>query len=292
MKMKLYVSAVLLTALMFLNGCGDPSVDPLSFSYEPKIVVNAFIYPGEEIKNIVISRNFPLSSKIDTNRFVLTPVENKVVVTINGTFLDYDPVRKSYGTNKVAVEYATLYKLEISAEIDGKMYSASSQTITPAQEFSLVNTNLGVFKYSDEMIPLVEFSTIPGVDFYLVSILPENPTIENFIFENSFMPNLDKKDVLKDFNNYVFQSVIAQNITTTSPVNYGIGIRRFHSWFYDTYKVVVYAGDQNFRNFALTAPNVKDLEGNFHEPLINIKGDGIGVFASAVKKVASFTITK
>lgn len=292
MKMKLYLSAVLLTAIILLNGCGDPSVDPLSFSYEPKIVVNAFIYPGEEIKDIVISRNFPLSSKIDTNRFVLTPVENKVVVTINGTLLDYDPVRKSYGTNKVAVEYSTLYKLEVSAEIDGKMYSASSETKTPALEFSLVSTNLGVFKYTDETIPLVEFSTIPGVDFYLISVLPENPTLENFIYDNSYMPNLEKKDVEKDFNNFVFQSVMAQNIITASPVNYGIGIRRFHSWFYDTYKVVVYAGDQNFRNFAITAGNVKDLEGNFHEPLINIKGDGIGVFASAVKKVASFTITK
>jgi hypothetical protein len=78
MKMKLYIAALMVTALLFLNGCGDPSVDPLSFSYEPKIVVNAFIYPGEEIKDIVISRNFPLSSKIDTNRFVLTPGETKL----------------------------------------------------------------------------------------------------------------------------------------------------------------------------------------------------------------------
>lgn len=292
MKMKLYLSTVLLTALSFLTGCGDPSVDPLSFSYEPKIVVNAFIYPGEEIKDIVISRNFPLSSKIDSNQFVLTPVENKVVITINGTLLEYDPVRKSYGTNKVAVEYATMYKLEVSAEIDGKMYSATSETTTPAHDFTLVNSNLGTFKYSDESLPLVEFSTIPGVDFYLVSVLPRNPTLENFIYDNSFMPNLDKKDVEKDFNNFVFQSVMAQNIITASPVNYGIGIRRFHSWFYDSYKVVVYAGDQNFRNFAITAANVKDMEGNFHEPLINIKGDGIGVFASAVKKEATFTITK
>jgi len=292
MKMKLYIAALMVTALLFLNGCGDPSVDPLSFSYEPKIVVNAFIYPGEEIKDIVISRNFPLSSKIDTNRFVLTPGENKVVVTINGTLLDYDPVRKSYGTNKVMVEYATLYKLEVSAEIDGKMYSASSETKTPNGDFALVNSNLGEFKYTSEVTPKVEFTTIPGVDFYLVSVLPHNPTTENFIYDNAFMPNLDKKDVLKELNNYSFQSIIAQNIITSSPVNYGIGIRKFNYWFYDTYKVVVYAGDQNFRNFAITAGNVKDMDGNFHEPLINIKGDGIGVFASAVKKVASFTITR
>ncbi|MBK6682509.1 MAG: hypothetical protein IPG53_22185 [Ignavibacteriales bacterium] len=73
MKMKLYIAAVMVVALLFLNGCGDPSVDPLSFSYEPKIVVNAFIYPGEEIKDIVISRNFPLSSRLMEHFWIMIP---------------------------------------------------------------------------------------------------------------------------------------------------------------------------------------------------------------------------
>jgi hypothetical protein len=172
------------------------------------------------------------------------------------------------------------------------MYSASSETKTPDGDFSLVNSDLGNFNYTGEVTPNVEFTTIPGVDFYLVSVLPQNPTTENFIYDNSYLPNLDKKDVLKELNNYSFQMIIAQNVISTTPFNYGIGIRKFNYWFYDKYKVVVYAGDKNFRNFAITAKNVKDMEGNFHEPLINIKGDGIGVFASAVKKEASFTIIK
>ncbi|MBK7867245.1 MAG: DUF4249 family protein [Ignavibacteriales bacterium] len=292
MKMKLILSLVLISGLMILNGCGDPSIDPLSFSYEPKIVVNAIIYPGEQINDIQITRNIPLNSAVDSNKFMLTPGVNRVVVTVNGIPLDYDPATKSYGTDKIVVGYASLYKLEVSAEIEGKLYSASAQTTTPTQDFTLVNSQLGTLRYSDPVTPKVEFTTIPGVDFYLVSVLPEHPTLDNFIFENSYNPNPDREDVAKELNIYVFHSIQAQNILTSSPVNYGIEIRKFNYWFYDTYRVVVYAGDQNFRNFVITSQNVKDAEGNFHEPLINIKGDGIGVFASAVKKVASFTITR
>ncbi len=62
--------------------------------------------------------------------------------------------------------------------------------------------------------------------------------------------------------------------------------------FYGTYTVVAYTCDQNFKDFLLTAPNVQEVDGNFHEPVETFQGDSIGVFGSATTDTLRFTLTK
>ncbi|MBI2419393.1 MAG: hypothetical protein HYV28_16140, partial [Ignavibacteriales bacterium] len=52
-----------------------------------------------------------------------------------------------------------------------------------------------------------------------------------------------------------------------------------------------FAGDLNFKNYLLSADS-QEPDGNFHEPVQIFTGDGIGVFASAVKDTLVFSIIK
>lgn len=69
-------------------------------------------------------------------------------------------------------------------------------------------------------------------------------------------------------------------------------IRSNETWFYGKYTVVAYAGDTNFKDYVMTAPSVQEADGNFHEPILIFKGNGIGVFASAIADTATFTVTR
>ena len=60
----------------------------------------------------------------------------------------------------------------------------------------------------------------------------------------------------------------------------------------DTYRAVVYACDENFRLFLLTYDSVQEFDGNFHEPIMNFTGDGIGVFGSCIADTVYFKVTQ
>ena len=63
-------------------------------------------------------------------------------------------------------------------------------------------------------------------------------------------------------------------------------------WFYGNYRIIVYACDENFRLYVLTYKNVQEFDGNFHEPRINIDGDGIGIFGSAIADTVYLKVKK
>jgi hypothetical protein len=80
-----------------------------------------------------------------------------------------------------------------------------------------------------------------------------------------------------------------QNVNSKAD-NINVEIEWINIWFYSKYRVIVYAGDQNFRNFSTTNQELQEMDGNFHAPIVDIKGDGIGVFASAIADTLTFTI--
>ncbi len=61
-------------------------------------------------------------------------------------------------------------------------------------------------------------------------------------------------------------------------------------WFYGQYRIIAYAGDENMKNYYLTHANVAEMDGNLHEPVFNIDGDGIGIFGSAIADTLYFTV--
>ena len=76
------------------------------------------------------------------------------------------------------------------------------------------------------------------------------------------------------------------------PVISRLKIRWIGLPFYGNYRGIFYAADQNFKDFFLTHSTVQDIDGNFHEPVLHIQGDGAGVFGAAVVDTVYFEVVR
>jgi Domain of unknown function (DUF4249) len=285
------VILILIIPLLFIR-CGDPGVDISNVSYEPKIAVEGYLYAGETIHDIKLTRNFALGQSRDFNKLALTPQDNSVNVSINGIPLLYDPQSKTYYNNSVIVEFGKTYKLSVSAVFDGKQLRTESVTTVPQKGFKLINAgNLGNIRYGIDNIKL-DFRPSPGCDLYVFAVIADSASTGNFIYNNTFNSIIDSSDVRKDLNNYKTQFDAVSDIDSYADALHSFNVKPYMTWFYSSYKTFVYAGDKNFRNYLFSVPNVKEFDGNFHEPVQIFTGDGIGVFASAVRDTVVFNIVK
>jgi len=269
--------------------CGDPVVDLNEISYQPKIVVNGFLYPEEPVENIYIMRNFDLGINIDSSSFYISPDENFVEASINNIPLEYDPLTQSYFSDELNIEFNTAYELIVSAVIDGISLNATSLTITPQSGFELIEKELGTFIYREE-IPNVRFMPSPGTGFYAFSIIADSADFDHYIYENPYLPNVTQEELEENFNRVIYQSSLLLNVNSYSTEPIEFLVQTFDTWFYSSYKTIVYAGDDNFKDYFLTAGRVQEFDGNFIEPEFHFEGDGVGVFGSAIRDTVTFTI--
>lgn len=276
---------------MMLAGCGKSGVNLDNAPYVPKIVVEGYLYCGQTVSHIRLMRNFPIGAPVDTSGLYLTPSGNDVQVAINGIPLSFDPATQTYFSNQITVGYGQTYTLEVHANVDGSPLQTTSTTTTPEKGFRLNNKIIGSFPY-DSPFFVLGFLTSPGTSFYAFSIVPDSAGTSNFIYNNLFRRNLDSADVANRLNDFKFQGVLMDGIDSYSAGPFVLRIHSNETWFYGKYTVVAYAGDTNFKDYVMTAPSVQEPDGNFHEPVLIFKGDGIGVFASAIADTATFTVTK
>jgi hypothetical protein len=287
----LKIFLIFILMLLFVR-CGDPDIDTTGVSYNVKIAVQGYLYVNEQIHNIKIMRNIPLGSSLNVNTLYLTPSDNSVNVTINGTALQFDPTTKTYFNNSIVVEYGKTYKLEISAEIDGKQLYTQSSTTVPESGFKLLNdSNLGGIKYNQDQI-ILKFNPSTTSSVYMFTYLVDSANVNNFIYDNPYVTGISRNDVSKNIYDYMNQYDIVTNLYADTNNIYSYKIENYKMWFYGNYTITAYAGDKNFRDFVLSASNVKEFDGNFHEPVVDFQGDGIGVFASAIKYTTRFHLVK
>ncbi len=280
----------LIVSFMIIE-CGNPGVNVNNAPYEPKITVEGYIYCGESVHDIKLMRNYALGAPVDQSQLYLTPSLNDVSITINGNPLTFDPQTDSYYNSQMYVDYGTTYTLEVFATIDGKKLHTTSTTTTPQKGFTVLDKNLGQFKYNTNPITIT-FDTSPGTGFYVFSIVPDSASLSNFIYNNVFRSNLDSAKIANNFNDYKFRHETLNNINSYTSTAYSITLNVRDTWFYSSYTVIAYAGDENFKDYLITAPSVQEFDGNFHQPVQIFNGDGIGVFASAIKDTVRFSITK
>jgi hypothetical protein len=283
---KFLSAIILLFSALGIVSCGDPTITLDSSTYEPKIVVEGYLYPGVPIRNIRITRNFPLNQSIDTATFIIADA----VVKINGVLLQFDPGALSYKTDALQIEKGKTYTLEVSARVAGQLLQTTASTTVPVSGFTIANKHLGTFTYGSDIN--LRFLPLSETGFYAFSVRPDSASVYNFIYDNDFRSDIQPIDVQKDLNQYQFQMSFSENLHPSATDTLTHPIKDFDTWFYSSYKVIVYAGDQNLKDFVLTAPSVKEIDGNFHEPRMSLSGDGIGVFASAIRDTAYFTLTK
>lgn len=281
---------ILVLLIGIAAACGDPDVGINEVEYEQKIVVEGILNPGQPIQNIKLMRNFALGTNIDSSTFYLYPDANDVTASINGLGLQFDTETNTYFAN-TTVEYSQEYTLNVTATIDGKTLYCSSTTRTPGPGFAFQSKDLGTIIYRAQR-PLIYFTASGNADTYAFSIRPNGASLDNFIYENPFIPNLERKDVEDNFDDFLYQLHVMINIDYTSGEVNEYEMSYLDTWFYTDYTVIGYAADKNFKDYILTANNVQEADGNFIEPQFHFEGDGIGVFGSAVTDTLVFSLVK
>ncbi len=281
---------IVFSILVLIAGCGKPGINLDNAPYNPKITVEAYLYPGKTVSDIRLMRNFPIGGALNISSIFLTPSGNDVKATINGTPLSFNPQTLSYYSNQITVDYGKQYTLEVFATIDGTPLHTTSTTTTPQKGFSVMNKNLGNFSYGDSI--RIDYTPSPGTGFYAFSIVPDTASTTNFIYKNSLRKNIDSTDVSDRLNEFRFRYGTVDNINSDAGINFSYYITNRNTWFYSSYTVVAYACDENFKDFLITSPNVQEVDGNFHEPIETFQGDGIGVFGSAIADTLRFMIVR
>jgi hypothetical protein len=299
---KKYCQYLFLTSLLFQLGCGDIAVDIGQNTYNPKIVIEGYLFPGNKVSDIRITRNIPLNTYINPKDLILSDANVKIVDLQNNKeyFLKYNPTKLSfeYDGNDLRIDYNFSYKLVVNAVIDSKLLTASSVTKVPAKGFRLLKEDsiLDSLKYrgtnsqGDIKNFKFTFTPSPGTSFYGFSFVALNADTSSFIFNNAYI-NVTLKDLGERFDNFKFRARWLQNVNSYSD-KISLKLEWLDIWFYGRYRAIIYAGDENFRLFFLTFKTVQEFDGNFHEPRINIQGDGIGVFGSAIADTVYFKVLK
>jgi hypothetical protein len=124
-------SGVLILALMCgLLGCGDPGVDITGADFEPRIIIQGYLYPQKPVA-VLLTRNFPLGVD-DINRFDLLIEDATATLTDAATGtpygLEYNPstLHYEYPGSDLQIDYDTTYRLEVAAVVEGEALFAHS----------------------------------------------------------------------------------------------------------------------------------------------------------------------
>lgn len=293
------VTSVFISALF---SCGEGTVEIGSNTYEPKIVIEGYLYPGQKIQNIKITRNVPLNTNVDPINLVLNNANVKLIdlqtgkefkLTFNSQKLFFE-----YNGTDLSIGFDKSYKLVVTASIDGKVLTANSITRIPKSGFRIIDelTTSQTIPYREQNSGggikniTLAFSPSPGTDFYFFSIVALNASDSSFIYNNPYI-SVKTEDVKKDLDRYKYQMRWLQNINSLGTlIKYDLDWINF--WFYGNYRIIVYACDENFRLYVQTYKNVQEFDGNFHEPRINILGEGIGIFGSAIADTVYVKVIK
>lgn len=287
---------------LFFLACGDPTSDVQSDldqgqNYEAKIVFDAYLIVNQKAEHIFIRRNLPVGSSLSGNQ----NLASAEVILSDGTDRDtliFESDSTGFYSNHPSfqsIAAGKTYNLSVSATIDGKMLHAKSSTTTPTGNLNSQlfepdgTTSLSTIPYyNDDREVTLEFSPSASAAFYVMYFIPEDNRFERLVKDHVLGP-FEKEDY---DDNKGFKYLSDDIFTLGSVARYKRKVPWRRLFFYSKYELILFAGDQNFKDFYYTFDDVKDLDGNLSEPNFNITGDGIGVFASAISDTLTFTITE
>ena len=300
-----YAPYIIYTLLLVVFlACGKTSVTIDERTYEPKIVIVGYLYPEHPVRDIRITRNFPVGTTIDKTEMALDDASVYLTDLTSNTahelIYNHQSLAFEYFGSELEIEYGNSYRLDVSASFDDVDLQANATTTVPEKglEIDRENSLHGdiFYRQTDEngviIQPQISYKQSENSAFFLLAISSQDASIETFIYENPF--GFDIKDALEGdakIENFQYTS----RWTRPENQNGGFSILEyswFQIWFYGPYRLVLYAGDENFYHFYATHRTVQSIDGNLHEPLFHIEGDGIGVFGSTVIDTLSLNILK
>jgi hypothetical protein len=287
--MYLRLFLLLLIALIVLScGEGKVSVDPEQ--YEPKIAIEGYLFPHKQVTRFYIWRNFRVDANLTRMNLALPNADVTITDLQSGdsyplTYLA-DSAYFKYPGSDLMIDYGKSYRLNVAATIEGKELRASSTTTVPDAGLEIVSLDHDTLRYYQRdangniMNFNIGFERSPGTNFYLATILALDAGVNTFVYDNPFTEQTPE-DVAADLDDFRYSYGWIQD-TPTTPGRSSMEIFWFNLWFYSRYEVILYAADKNYQDFLKTYNDVQEIDGNFHEPVFHIEGDGIGVFGSAV----------
>lgn len=296
------INLILIGLSLMVISCGEGivSIDPSK--YEAKIVIDGYLYPNQQVDRIKITRNLPIGTNISKADLVI-PDANVVITDENITSfpLTFNPDSSALyyydASGNLNIQYGGQYRIDVQATIDGKVLQASSTTKTPLEGFGILES-LSTSQISFSNIaqggtlprPVIYFNRSSQTDFYAFSILAMDADLNSFIYDvHPWGGNIERKDVEDNFDTFrkshdtIFNTPMVADTTQWT-------VEWFHMWFMGRYRIIAYAGDENMKDFYLTQANVIETDGNLHEPEMNITGDGIGIFGSAIADTFYFEL--
>lgn len=298
-----YLTISLLSFTLFLMACGEGQVTIDPSKYEAKIVIDGYLYPNKQVDRIKITRNLPIGTNISKSELAIS--DAMVVLTdLNVTPNVSLPLRFNTDSlyyyddgNNIAIRYGGEYMIGVRATIDGKALEASSTTKVPLAGFTIYDSlSTQQISFSDIAQsgilprPVLYFNRSDQTDFYAFSILAMDASLNSFIYNvHPFGGNIKRKDVEENFDTFRKSHDTIFNTPTVADTSMWT-VEWFHMWFMGRYRVIAYAGDNNMKDYYLTQANVIETDGNLHEPKMNISGDGIGIFGSAIADTFYFDL--
>ena len=293
--MKKNLALVAITSMMI--AC-DVNVTIPDSVYEPKISIQGILVPGQ-LAQVKITRNFPVTAVVDPATIRITDARLTITDDAGTEYqLLYNLQTQLYESSQLDVAHGRTYTLRAAATIDGRDLQASAITTVPNAGLNVLEdeSRLGsmVYRQRDEEGNVIDFNVVfersPGTGYYLVSLVALDADTSLFIYDNPFR-ELTAEEVQGDFEEYKYNYFWIQDRPLTPGVSNAI-IPSVDIFFYTQYRVILYAADRNFRDFQTTHESLQGLDGNYHEPVFHVEGDGIGVFGSAVVDTAYFEVLR
>jgi hypothetical protein len=291
-------NAILLSlfAMVFLLSCGEPIVTVDEGQYQPKIVIDGYLFANQPVMGIKIRRNFALNTDIGFDE--LNDPDATVTLTDLQTEGSYQliylggSVGYTYLGGDLTIECGKSYRLDVETTIDGRLLQASSTTTVPGPGFQIDQQASGpdslIYLQGDAEDDLQQFQIVfqraLGPGFYVFSIQALDACEDTFIDKNLFGVKLEDLEE-GDLEDLADDSIHREHLLC-EPGTSSVDLFWSSFYFYGDYRIVAYAGDRNFEEFYLTFDSIQSDDGNLYEPRFNIEGDGIGVFGSAMVDTA------
>ena len=290
------------SAAMIFLGCGEGIVKVTNESYEHRIVVSGLLLAGHPVENIHVSRNFRLDQNLNETPILLAGanvllIDEDEAVSYPLTFVDaprFEDAGFAYLGDDLVIRKGGRYSLEVRATVEEKELFARATTTVPVDGFGIVDIRPQRIRYrerdetDDVIIPEVTIERSPGTTFYLLTAIPLDMSVDSFIYDNPFD---DENPRSIDLTDYDYQYEWIQN-TPRAAGQSKMSVFWWDVWFYGRHEIVVYAADPNWAHFLQTFDDLKELDGNFHEPQFEFEGAGFGYFGSAIPDTAFIEILR
>jgi hypothetical protein len=297
------LNIILLGLTIFIISCGEGEVTIDQSKYEPKIVIEGYLYPNELVNRIKISRNLPMNTNISRAELAIPDaivVLTDLNVTPNEIYslsFNQDSLYYYDDGNNITIQHGGEYKLDVQATIEGEPLEASSTTKVPLEGFTIYDSistqQISFSNISPGGIlprPIIYFNRSDQTDFYAFSILAMDANLNSFIYDvHPWAGNIEQEDVEENFDTFRKSHETIFNTPQVADTSNWV-VEWYHMWFMGRYRIIAYAGDENMKDYYLTHANVFEMDGNLHEPEMNITGDGIGIFGSAIADTLYFTL--